>query len=338
MKNQFIRPIPAIKPNKYQQAQMDRKFGMFLHFGVNTFGNVEWSDGSIPALCYRPKEIDAEQWVKTAYEAGMNYVVLVTKHHDGFCLWDTKYTDYCVKNSGNPTDVVKAVSEACKKYRIKLGLYYSLWDRSEPSYKHDFSGKYLDYMQNQLTELLGGKYGEVVELWLDGPWDKARSEWQFERLYDYVKRIQPGCQIGINHTVGDDFNRPGGPEERYLPENYQENDPLRMFPCDFRLWDPNMCANPDPKIYTYQNNRYYLPFEMTICSREGFSWFYSNIYEEKEMLSVKETVKNCKTIFETENMVVINMPPDTEGKLVQGDIDHLMEIADGLGTRRIAVQ
>ena len=139
----LIKPVPANTPNKGQQMQIDRKFGMFLHFGVNTFGNVEWSDGSIPAEVYRPESIDAEQWVKTAYEAGMNYVIIITKHHDGFCLWHTKYTDYCVKNSGNPTDVIQAVAEACKKYNMGLGLYYSLWDRNAKSYTRDFENEYV---------------------------------------------------------------------------------------------------------------------------------------------------------------------------------------------------
>ena len=334
MTDSRIRQMPGTQPNEYQKQQMERRFGMFLHFGVNTFGNVEWSDGSIPALCYQPRQIDADQWIRTAYEAGMNYVVLVTKHHDGFCLWNTEYTDYCVKNSGNTADVVMEVSQACRKYGLKLGLYYSLWDRSEPRYRQDFSGQYLDYMQNQLTELLDGRYGEVVELWLDGAWDRARSDWQLERLYDYVKRMQPACQIGVNHTVGTDFDRPGQPEERYLPAACQEGDPLRMFPSDFRLWDPHMCACPDPKLYTYQNNTYYLPFEMTICSRQGFSWFYSNIYEKMPFLDVKDTVEKCRIAFAARNMVVINLPPDTDGRLVQSDIDHLMQIADGLGTRR----
>ncbi|MEG1441237.1 MAG: alpha-L-fucosidase, partial [Oscillospiraceae bacterium] len=253
---------------------------------------------------------------------------------DGFCLWDTKYTDYCVKNSGNTTDVVASVAKACEKYNMKLGLYYSLWDRSEPSYKNDFSGEYIKYMKNQLTELLDGRYGEVVELWFDGCWDKARGEWKFEEIYDLIKRLQPSCQIGLNHTVGDDFNIPSYAEPRYLPENYQENDPLRMFPSDFRLWDPNMCNNPDPKIYTYQSNKYYLPFELTICSREGFSWFYSNIYEDKDFLDVDETAENCQTIFDTENIVVINMPPNINGQLVDADIEHLMKISDKLGMRR----
>lgn len=329
----MIRQEPSLLPNKYQQEQMDRKFGMFIHFGVNTFGNVEWSDGMIQALSYKPAEIDADQWVRTAYEAGMNYVIMITKHHDGFCLWDTKYTEYCVRNSGNKTDVIKEVAKACKKYGIKLGLYYSLWDRSEKTYKTDFDA-YIKYMHNQLTELLDGRYGEIVEIWFDGSWDKPRSMWQLEKTYDLIKRLQPKCQIGVNHTVGDDFNQACFPEERYLPENYRENDPLRMFPSDFRLWDPNMCAENDPKIYTYQNNRYYLPFEMTICSREGFSWFYSNIYEDKPLLDVDEVCKNCEIIFKNHNMAVINMPPNTDGKLVESDRQHLFEIADKLKIRR----
>lgn len=329
----MIQQQPSLLPNKYQQEQMDRKFGMFIHFGVNTFGNVEWSDGGIQALSYKPAEIDADQWVRTAYEAGMNYVIMITKHHDGFCLWDTKYTEYCVRNSGNKTDVIKEVAKACKKYGIKLGLYYSLWDRSEKTYKTDF-GEYIKYMHSQLTELLDGRYGEIVEIWFDGAWDKPRRMWQLEKTYDLIKRLQPQCQVGINHTVGDDFNQACFPEERYLPENYRENDPLRMFPSDFRLWDPYMCAENDPKIYTYQNNRYYLPFEMTICSREGFSWFYSNIYEDKPLLDVDEICKNCEIIFKNQNMAVINMPPNTDGKLVEADREHLFAIADKLKIRR----
>lgn len=334
MNTQLIRQQPALTPNPYQQAQIERKFGMFLHFGVNTFGNVEWSDGGIQALSYQPDAIDADQWVRTAYEAGMNYVILITKHHDGFCLWDTNTTEYSVRHSGNRTDVVAAVRKACDKYGVKLGLYYSLWDRSDPRYKKDFSGEYIPYMLAQLTELMDGRYGEIVELWLDGAWDKRRSEWQLERLYDTVKRLQPGCQIGVNHTVGEDDDTPSLPKKRYLPENYQYGDPLRMYPSDFRLWDPNMCREDDPKIYTFGGEEYYLPFEMTICSREGFSWFYSNIYEQKPLMDVEDTAEKCRILFGQQNLAVINMPPDIHGRLVQADVDHLLEIADRLGIRR----
>lgn len=116
MKTELIKQIPSLKPNKYQREQIARKFGMFLHFGINTFGNVEWSHGDIPPAVYKPTVVDAEGWISTAYEAGMNYVIAITKHHDGFCLWDTNTTDYCINNSGNKTDVIAEVAKACKKY------------------------------------------------------------------------------------------------------------------------------------------------------------------------------------------------------------------------------
>lgn len=332
MIKQMIRQMPGTEPTEGQKAQMARRYGMFLHFGVNTFGNVEWSDGGIDARSYKPKTIDADGWVRTAYEAGMNYVVLITKHHDGFCMWDTQYTEYCVKNSGNPTDVVAEVAKACEKYGIKLGLYYSLWDRKEVTYREDFNDGYIPYMLNQLTELMDGRYGEIVELWLDGPWEKYCDQWRYDLVYDTVKRLQPNCQIGINHTIG----RPGlgDPEDRYKPINYQEGDPIRNFPSDFRLWDPYPCRKDDPKLYTHGGEVYYMPFEMTICSREGFSWFYSNIYEEKPLLDVDETVEKVRLIFESNNMAVINMPPNTEGHLCETDVEHLMEISRKLGVAR----
>ena len=92
--------IPSEKPSKYQKDQIKRKYGMFIHFGIDTFHDVEWSDGSFPVETYAPAEIDACQWVKTAKDAGMKYIILVAKHHEGFCLWDSKYTDYDVASSG----------------------------------------------------------------------------------------------------------------------------------------------------------------------------------------------------------------------------------------------
>ena len=191
------------------------------------------------------------------------------------------------------------------------------------------------YMLGQLTELMDGRYGEVVELWLDGVWDKKPSQWGLDRVYDLVKRLQPDCQIGVNHTVGvyDDLARQ--PEERYLPKNYQQMDPLRVFPSDFRLWDPHMCRADDPKLYTFGGEVYYMPFEMTICSRQGFSWFYSNHYDNEPFIDVAEIVANYRTLVAADNLLVINMPPDIHGRLVQADIDHLMAVSKQLGIARV---
>jgi alpha-L-fucosidase len=334
--SQRIRQQASLTPNPGQQAQMDRQFGMFLHFGVNTFGNTEWSDGGIDPRSYKPEAIDTDGWARTAWEAGMNYVILITKHHDGFCLWNTKTTRYGVTYSGNTVDVVGELAGACKKYGIKLGLYYSLWDRKHPGYKTDFAGVYVPYMLEQITELMDGRYGEVVELWLDGSWDKAMYDWRLDLIYDTVKRLQPLCQIGVNHTVGSFTNTPGFDEQdRWKPMNHQRGDPLRMFPSDFRLWDGYPCREEDPKIFTWEGEEYYMPFEMTICSREGFSWFYSNIYEEKPLLPVDRVAADCRTAFAAGNPVVINLPPNTNGRLVPEDRAHLMEIARQLGTARI---
>jgi alpha-L-fucosidase len=330
---EYITIIPNTEPNKAQIEQIQRRFGMFIHFGINTFNNVEWSDGTIPASAYNPCAIDAEQWVRTAYEAGMNYVILITKHHDGFCLWDSKYTDYSVASSGNKTDVVKAVADACEKYKIKLGLYYSLWDCHEHSFKNDFDRGYINYMYNQLTELLDGRYGEVVELWFDGAWEKTCMQWQMNKVYDLIKRLQPKCQVGINHTIGE-YNMAGFPSERYQPQNYQYRDPIRNFPADFRLWDPYICREDDPKIYTFNGEEYYLPFEATICSREGFSWFYSDTYESKPLMAAETIIKNYKQLSVQDNLLVINMPPNRQGRLVQSDINNLYIVANKLGIAR----
>ena len=323
---------PSTEPTQGQKEQMARRFGMFLHFGINTFHNTEWSDGTLPVESYAPTAIDADGWVRTAYEAGMNYVIVITKHHDGFCMWDTHTTDYCINSSQNKTDVVAEVAKACKKHGVKLGLYYSLWDRHEKCYPDDEA--YADYMIAHLTELMDGRYGEIVELWLDGEWDKPCRSWQLDRIYNTVKTLQPKCQIGVNQTIGEFNDETGAPGERYLPVNYQENDPIRMFPSDFRLWDPNMCRENDPKIYTFNGEKYYMPFEQTICSRKDFSWFYCDIYADKPMMDKEEIIRNYKILEKTNNLMVINLPPDKGGKLVDGDVKQLLEIADALGIRR----
>ena len=322
-KLEVITQKPALLPNKYQIRQTSRKFGMFIHFGINTFANCEWSDGTLDKSIYAPSGLDCDSWVKTAALNGMKYVIITAKHHDGFCLWNTDTTEYSVKNTDCPQDVIGLVSNACKKYGIALGIYYSLWDRNAVSYKEDFKNGYLPYMRKQITELLTN-YGDICELWLDGSWDKMSDEWEFDALYDIVKKINPACQIGINHTIGENTK---DPEERYQPANCVYGDPIRMFPSDFRLWDPYPCAEKDVKIYTRGGEKYYLPFEMTVCSREGFSWFNSEKYESKPFTDIDETAKNCIRAFLEQNNAVINLPPGKNGRLSDGDVKHLEEIS-----------
>ncbi|NJM93853.1 MAG: alpha-L-fucosidase [Cytophagales bacterium] len=217
-------------PSPAQRSWMDLGFGLFIHFGINTFYDQEWSDGSLDAKAFNPTRLNTDQWMECAQAAGMKYVVLVTKHHDGFCLWPSAKTRYSVAASPFKKDVVEKLAKSAQKYGLRLGFYYSLWDRHEPSYEQDLNRYVTDFMCGQLQELLT-RYGPVVELWFDGFWKHQKSgwtkkneqivgeaqkqernqerdlafiqawrnegafHWQIDHVYHFVKSIQPDCLV-----------------------------------------------------------------------------------------------------------------------------------------------
>ena len=321
-------PIPLLKPGKYQLEQINRKYGMFIHFSINTFHDVEWSDGSLPASSYNPTAVDADQWAKTARDAGMKYIILVTKHHDGFCLWDSKYTDYDVANSGNKTNVVEALAKACKKYNIGLGLYYSLWDRHQNADIEDSLSDmaYDRFMINQLNELIAiaQKYKtKIVEFWFDGGWVKKNTRWPIEEIYKTIKSKEPQCQIGINWSIG----IPENPDQHsVLPTQQKAGYPIRYFPTDFRLGDPYLPANPDPKIFTHDGQDYYMPWESTLCLSEN--WFYNT--KDTVYKSISVLVKDYKIATAQNNILILDTPPDRQGKIREKGIEILMELKEAI--------
>lgn len=325
-----ITPVPSEKPSKYQKQQIKRKYGMFIHFGINTFHDVEWSDGSFPAESYSPTTINARQWVSTAKKAGMKYIILVTKHHEGFCLWDSKYTEYDVANSGNPANVVEEVAKECKKQGIRLGLYYSLWDRKvNPDTDNPADdAAYNQYMLKQLNELMDitEKYTKIVEFWFDGSWKKPSYRWPVKEIYETIKSREPQCQVGINWSIGQDVNPndPNAPAKSYkiIPEKQKEGDPIRYFPSDFRLGDPLLPANPDPKLFTHQGKTYYMPFESTVCISRR--WFYRTT--DTEYKSVDELEKLYQRATAQDNILILNIPPNREGEIRQKDVELLIQL------------
>lgn len=323
-----ILPQPSLQPSAAQKAQIDRKYGMFVHFGINTFHDQEWTDGTLPAKSYAPAQIDAEQWVRAAKEAGMKYLILITKHHDGFCLWDSKYTDYDVASSSNTTNVVEAVAKACKKYDMGLGLYYSLWDRHQNADVKDrkLDASYNEYMVGQLKELLKitGKYTHVVEFWFDGGWVKPNYRWPLMDIYTTIKKEEPKCQVGINWSIGKPENVDAHP---VYPEYQQEGFPIRYFPSDFRLGDPMLPAANDPKIFTHDGKDYYMPWESTVCISQR--WFYNT--KDNTFKSVDELEKLYRRATANDNILILNCPPNREGKLREKDIEILKELRQRLG-------
>lgn len=319
----LILPVPSTTPSAAQQQQIARKYGMFIHFGINTFHDEEWTDGSKPASSYAPSAIDAEQWIQTAKDAGMKYVILITKHHDGFCLWDSQYTDYDVASSGNPTNVVEEVAKACKKHGISLGLYYSLWDRKVNGDVADRKqdAAYNTYMINQLEELItiAEKHTPIVEFWFDGGWVKQNYRWPVMDIYQTIKKRQPDCQIGINWSIGSPENADKHP---VLPQDQQEGYPIRYFPSDFRLGDPYLPTDNDPKVFTHDGKDYYMPWESTVCISQR--WFYNTT--DHTFKSVDELEKLYRQCTKNDNILILNCPPNRDGQLRAEDIAILKEL------------
>src|SRR5581483_3201139 len=175
--------FPQIGPSPQQVAWQDLEFGVIIHFGTNTFLDREWGDGTADPKVFNPTEFDPEQWMRAIRAAGAKYVVLVGKHHDGFCLWPTAQTDYSVKSSpwkNGHGDMVGEVAQAARKFGLKFGIYLSPWDRHEPRYNN--SAEYDNFYSEQLSEL-AQNYGELVELWLDGAGSAGH-------VYDFPKFIE----------------------------------------------------------------------------------------------------------------------------------------------------
>jgi len=183
-----------IKPSPQQLEWQDLEFGVILHFGTNTFLDREWGDGTADPSVFAPDNFDPDQWMRAIKAAGAKYVVLVAKHHDGFCLWPTEQTSYSVKSSSwenGHGDIVRQVSEAARRHGLKFGVYLSPWDRHEPKYRN--SAEYDDYYVAELGEL-ASHYGNLVEFWLDGAGSEGHV-YNFPRFIENLRMYQPNTLV-----------------------------------------------------------------------------------------------------------------------------------------------
>ncbi|WPV00858.1 alpha-L-fucosidase [Mucilaginibacter sp. cycad4] len=181
-----------------QQEFVDLRFGMFIHFNIPTYMDQDWADPEALPVIFNPKKLDCDQWAKAAKSANMTYGCITTKHHSGFCIWDTKTTDYNVMNSPLKKDVVKEYADAFRANGLKVFLYYSILDTHHRLRPNMITPKHIDMVKAQITELMT-KYGEISALIIDGwdaPWSRiSYDDVPFEEIYTLVKSLQPNCLV-----------------------------------------------------------------------------------------------------------------------------------------------
>ena len=330
---ELIKVIPSKRQIDYQSTE----FYAFFHFGMNTYTNREWGDGTEEPEIFNPTQLDADQWVSSVKNAGMKGVILTCKHHDGFCLWPTRYTKHCVKASpwkNGEGDVVREVSDACRRYGMKFGIYLSPWDRNQSCYG---SGKeYDDYYISQLTELLTN-YGDIFSVWLDGACGEGpngkKQIYDWKRYYDCVRKYQPDACICV---CGPDIRWCGNeagdvrksewsvvPARTALAESVQErsqqsdNEEFRQRKITSDMEDLGSRTALDG-----ENNLIWYPAEVNTSIRPG--WFYHP--EEDDKVKSLEELKHIYIGSVGGNATfLLNIPPMPDGLLHENDVRRLNE-------------
>lgn len=329
---QKIEIASRLVPTKQQLEWQQMELTAFLHFGINTFTGNEWGDGKDSPQLFNPTQLDCEQWVKSLKDGGFKMVILTAKHHDGFCLWPTKTTEYSVKNSpwkDGKGDVVRELRDACNKYGLKFGVYISPWDRNAESYGD--SPKYNQFFAEQLTELLTN-YGEIHEIWFDGANGEGPNG--KKQIYDWdlflktIKKHQPNAVTAI---MGDDVRWVGnesglGRETEWsatvlTPGSYSHCDESNK-----ALGIDNMSKDLGSRTLLQNAKQiYWYPSEVDVSIRPG--WFY-HTEQDKDVRSLANLVNIYYQSVGCNSVLLLNIPPDKRGLIHQTDAQRIKELAD----------
>jgi alpha-L-fucosidase len=295
-----------IKPSPQQVEWQDLEFGVIIHFGTNTYLDREWGDGTASPQVFNPTQFDAEQWMRAIKAAGAKYVVLVAKHHDGFCLWPTEQTDYGVKSSpwrnGNG-DVVRAVSDAARKFGLEFGIYLSPWDRHEPKYKN--SAEYDNYYSAELDELTSN-YGNLVEFWLDGA-GSAGHTYDFPRIIEHLRMKQPNTLVFADAALFEYGDiRWAGNEDGTIPyENWNVLDRH-----GYLRWRP---AEADTPLH------------------KGHWFWHPN--DEGTLKSLDQLISTYDQTVGRGGQLMLGLAPDRRGLLPEADVKRLEEFGSAVQSR-----
>lgn len=329
----------SIVPNRRQLIIQDMKYYAFVHYGMNTFTNREWGDGKESESIFNPKKQNTDQWCEAIAAAGMKGVILTCKHHDGFCLWPTKTTEHSIKNSpykNGKGDVVREVSESCKKYGLKFGVYLSPWDRNAKCYG---TPAYNDFYIAQLTELLTN-YGDIFMLWMDGACGAASDgkpvqKYDFERIWNTAVELQPDivlsdCAPDVR-WIGNESGKTRESEWNVVPkfevgeQNFQASDDMKDF--QKRCKDVMLPDMGSREFLANFDEFMWYPAEVDVSIRLG--WFYHPL-QRFTLKSLNHLMKIYYNSAGNNALMLLNIPPNKNGLLAKSDVRRLRRMGKWL--------
>jgi alpha-L-fucosidase len=298
--------FPAIKPAPQQVAWQDLEFGVIIHFSTNTFLDQEWGDGTADPSVFNPSDFNPDQWMKAIRDSGARYVVLVAKHHDGFCLWPTEQTAYSIKSSpwqGGKGDIVGDVARSARKYGLKFGVYLSPWDRHEPRYRDSVA--YDAYYQAELTEL-ASNYGDLVEFWLDGA-GSGGHVYNFPKIIETLRTYQPNTLVFADTGLFEygDIRWVGTESGRVPYENWNVIDRR-----GYLRWRPVEADTPLRKLH----------------------WFW-HPNDDASVKSLDELLSIYDDTVGHGAQLMLGLAPDRRGLLPERDVARLAEFGSALRER-----
>ena len=295
-----------IKPSPQQTAWQDLEFGVIIHFSTNTFLDREWGDGTADPSVFNPTHFDPDQWMQAIKASGAKYVVLVAKHHDGFCLWPTGQTNYSIKASpwkNGKGDIVGDVARAARKYGLQFGVYLSPWDRHDPRYADPAA--YDKYYLSELEEL-ASHYGDLVEFWLDGA-GSAGHVYDFKKIIETLRTYQPNTIVFADTGLFEygDARWVGTESGRVSYENWNVIDRH-----GYLRWRPVEADTPLRDLH----------------------WFW-HPSDEKSLKSLDELITTWEQTVGHGAQLMLGLAPDNRGLLPDSDVARLKEFGEALHTR-----
>jgi alpha-L-fucosidase len=307
-------------PSAAQMAWHEMEMNAFIHFTTNTFTDLEWGMGSEKPGVFNPEKVDAEQWVTVLKDAGFKGVILTCKHHDGFCLWPSAYTEHSVKNSPYKGDVVRELSDACKRHGLKFGIYLSPWDRNHPEYGRP---AYLEYYRNQLKELFTN-YGPVFEMWFDGANggdgyygganEKRRIDgstyYEWPVTMEIVRKMEP--DIIFFSDAGPGVRWVGNEKGIAGETNWNTITPDTLFAGKGGIEELLQTGS--------ENGTHWIPAEVDVSIRPG--WFY-HAKEDSLVKTGEKLFEVYLTSVGRGSTLLLNVPPDRRGVIHENDVAAL---------------